>query len=101
MRKNMVTLAIFVQIFFGYGLYGGFRFHVCSDLVASDIYPSSRVSEASLDIMKDLLEGIRFFIIVFAPRPSLHIYSPPLGWVDVEAGTGGLDKRGPLGCCLS
>ena len=78
MRKNMVTLAIFVQIFFGYGLYGGFRFHVCSDLLASDIYPSSRVSEASLDIMKDLREGIRFFIIVFAPLPA-STSTHPLG----------------------
>ena len=54
-------------------------------------------SEASLDMMKDLLVGIRYFIILFAPHPAIDIYSPLWGeWVSM-AGRGAYMKRGREG----
>ena len=57
-------------------------------------------SQASLNMRKDLLEGIRWLIIVFAPLP-VSTPARPFGVGGCGDWEGGLYKKGPLGVCLS
>ena len=57
-------------------------------------------SQASLNMRKDLLEGIRWLIIVFAPLP-VSTPARPFGVGGCGDWEGGLYKKGPRGVCLS